>query len=1023
MAKAVRTFTVVAFVLVFPAAALAQAILTGVARDASGGVLPGVTVEAASPALIEKVRSVITDSNGVYRIVDLRPGIYTVSFTLPGFNTARREGVELSGTATFTVDAELRVGAVEETVTVTGAAPTVDVQTSTKGRVIDSAVIDTIPTGRSFMTLGVLIPSVNSSSVDVGGNQGGVQGSLAAHGGRTADQRILMNGQPINDLQTASAGQTGEVPNTGAFQEIAIDFGGVSAEQMSGGVWINLIPKDGGNTFSGSEFYTYANEHMASSNFTQRLKDLGLRGNSYLKKTWESNTNVGGPITQDRLWFFASGRLQSAQNYVADMYYNRNEFDPTKWTYEPDLSRPARNDNSTGDGRVRLTWQATPVHKFAFGIGNNVYCRCPQNVSATAAPESASDRRQNNQMQINLEWKAPLTNRVLAEGTGYFKNQAWGFQHLQPYSSFSNIIFPTGSLEVTPEQLAAYPTLVAVQEQAALNGMSANLIYRGPGQTQSGLPSTFAHNWQPTYIWRGALSYVSGSHNMKVGVQDSFGNLLLRLYSFDVPYRYRFNNGIPNQITINATPVEWNSIQDHDIGVFAQDRWTIGRMTLSGGVRFDAYRSHYPDQTLGPAPLVPSRNWSFPAEDNLSWQDVSWRSGWAYDIFGTQKTALRVFLNKYVSGQALGGIGSNTNPIARLVNTTTRSWTDANRNYVPECDLTNPDANGECGAMANRAFGTQQVGQITDADLRTGWNKRLNNYEFSAGVQHELMPRVSLDVSYYRRIYGNLTTTDDLALSAADFDQFNFTVPKDSRLPAGGGYTVTLYDLKPAVFGRPAQNSTVLAKRYGKQTEHWNGFDLAVQARLDRGVFLSFGTSTGRTMTDQCDITAQNPEALLGATVFGTANAGVWMPKEFCHAETPFITQAKAFGAYTIPRWDVQVAATFQSIPGSPIAANYVLSTAEAQQTLGRPLSGNAANITVNMVSPGDVLSERLNELDLRVGKIVRMGRWRTSLNLDVYNLTNSDTITALNWNYATWQRPTTVLQARFFKFSAQLDF
>jgi hypothetical protein len=438
-------------------------------------------------------------------------------------------------------------------------------------------------------------------------------------------------------------------------------------------------------------------------------------------------------------------------------------------------------------------------------------------------------------------------------------------------------------------------------------------------------------------------------------------------------------------------------------------------MTLSGGARFDAFRSHYPQQTLGPAPLVPSRNWTFPAEDNLSWQDFSWRSGWAYDLFGNQKTAVRAFLNKYVSGQALGGIGSNTNPIARLVNTTTRSWTDGNRNFIADCNLANPDANGECGAMANRAFGTQQVSQITDADLRTGWNKRLYNYEFSTGVQHELMPRVSLDVAYYRRIYGNLTTSDNLALSAGDFDEFKFAVPTDSRLPGGGGYTVTLYDLKPAVFGRPAQNSTVLAKRYGKQAEHWNGFDFTLQARLERGTFVSFGISTGKTTTDQCDITAQNPEALL--------SGGAWTPKEFCHTETPFLTQAKAFGAYTIPRWDVQVAATLQSIPGSSVAANYVLSSAEAARTLGRPLSGNTANITVNLVSPGDVLNERLNELDLRAGKIIRLGTRRLSLNLDVYNLTNSDTITALNSNYATWLRPTTVLQARFFKVSAQLDF
>jgi hypothetical protein len=291
------------------------------------------------------------------------------------------------------------------------------------------------------------------------------------------------------------------------------------------------------------------------------------------------------------------------------------------------------------------------------------------------------------------------------------------------------------------------------------------------------------------------------------------------------------------------------------------------------------------------------------------------------------------------------------------------------------------------------------------------------------GVQHEILPRVSADFAYYRRIYGNLSTTDDLALSASDFDSFTFTVPLDPRLPDGGGNTVTLYDLKPAVFGRPAQNSTILAKRFGKQTEHWDGFDLGVQARLQGGIFFSGGLSTGKTMTDQCEIVGQVPEALLGATLFGTANAGAWMPTEFCHAETPFLTQVKGLGAYTVPRIDVQVSATVQSIPGSALAANYVLSTAEAARTLGRPLSGSTPNITVNLVSPGSVIGERINQLDVRVGKIVRFGERRASINLDMYNLTNSDTVTAANSNYATLWRPTSILQPRFFKISMQLNY
>jgi hypothetical protein len=434
---------------------------------------------------------------------------------------------------------------------------------------------------------------------------------------------------------------------------------------------------------------------------------------------------------------------------------------------------------------------------------------------------------------------------------------------------------------------------------------------------------------------------------------------------------------------------------------------------------------------------VPARNWTFPAEPNLNWKDLSWRSGWSYDLAGDGKTAIKVSLNKYLAGQALGGIGSNTNPINRLVNTTTRAWTDANRDFVPQCALTNPDANGECGPLANRAFGTQAVSLVTDTELREGWGKRGFNYEFATGVQREILPRVSVDVGYFRRWYGNFAATDDLNLSPDDLDQYSIVAPTDARLPDGGGYTITgLYDRKPSAFGRPVNSVTRLSKNYGTQIEHWNGVDLSVQARLSSTVLVQGGMSTGRTTTDNCEILAKLPEMAL--TPAGTASTAA----AYCHVETPFLTQAKALGTYTIPRIDVQLAATFQSIPGNPLVALLNVPSAVVAQSLGRPLSGGAANATINLIpavaqannSPVPLIGtaaptnstrygERINQLDLRVGKIVRLGSRRATVNLDMYNLTNGDTVTATNNNYATLWRPTSILQARFFRISTQLEF
>ena len=996
MGTMIRTVAVLAAVLPYPVAVFAQASITGVVKDASGAVLPGVTVEAASPVLIEKVRSVVTDGAGRYQVVDLRPGAYTVTFTLPGFNTFKRDGIELTGSVVASVDAELRVGALEETITVTGEAPVVDVQSTVRQRVLNSEVINTIPAARNFAALGTLIPGLNAGTPDVGGNQGDIMGTLAAHGGRADDQRLLSNGSNLNDLVTAGGNQSGSLPNVGAAAEVAIDYASGSAEQATGGVRINFIPKDGGNILKGTAFGTFANEHMASDNFTQRLKDRGLTLVNNIRKNYDVNPGFGGPIKRDKLWYYIATRFEAAQNYAAGMFFNVNAFKPNVWTYEPDLSRPALSlDAAWQDEQIRMTWQATQKHKVSFTWDHNLWYRAPDAVSATRAPESAPDRRTPQQETQIAEWKSPLTNRLLIEAVAFHKTIRRGTMHLRPKGSIGG-----GSLDLSPAELAIYPTLVGVTEQS--NG----LTYHGP-------LGTFVNAWVPNYTYVVAVSYVTGSHTFKVGETDTFGYLQQRDYAYEVPYRYRFNNGVPNQITLFATPYLTKNDEHHDLGIYAQDRWTIDRLTVTGGLRFDHINTGYPEQKIGPGPLVPNRNGTFPAEGNLDWNDITWRSGASYDLRGDGKTALKVSLNKYLAGQSLGGLGSNTNPINRLVNSTTRNWTDANRDFAPQCDLTNPAANGECAAMANPAFGTLTPSAVRDLELRTGWGKRSYNWEFSAGVQREIFPRVSVDVGFFRRWYGNFAATDDLSLSPADYDPFSITAPVDSRLPGGGGNTLTgLFDLKPTSFGRPSNNKVTLSKNYGTQIEHWNGFDIGVQARLPNGVLVQGGTSTGKTTTDNCEILAKLPEMAPTATA-----------TPFCHVGTPMLTQAKALGAYLIPRVDVQVAATFQSRPGNVLTAAYNAPSAEAARTLGRPLAGGAANVTVGLIPNGILYGERVNQLDLRIGKIVRVGDRRATISVDMYNSTNSDAVIATNNNYATLWRPTNILQARFFKITMQFDF
>jgi hypothetical protein len=306
-----------------------------------------------------------------------------------------------------------------------------------------------------------------------------------------------------------------------------------------------------------------------------------------------------------------------------------------------------------------------------------------------------------------------------------------------------------------------------------------------------------------------------------------------------------------------------------------------------------------------------------------------------------------------------------------------------------------------------------------------GWGKRGFNWEFSGGIQHEILPRTSVDVSYFRRAYGNFRITDNRVLGPGDFDKFDVTAPSDPRLPGGGGYTVhDMYNLKAAKFGLASDNFVTLADNYGGQTEYWHGADVNVAMRFVQGLLVQGGTSTGRTVNDNCDLLKQIPEPSESRATSGLITTGAIRPLEFCHNATNWLTQVKLLASYTIPRIEVRVSGTLQNLPGPPISANYNLPSAVAAQALGRPLSGGAANVSVAIINPGTVYGERLNQIDFRLSKLLRFGKTRTAMNLDFYNLMNVSTVLAQNNTFGSaWLQPSSILTPRFAKVSLQFDF
>jgi hypothetical protein len=993
-----------ALLLLTPSVAFAQAAIAGVVRDTSGAVLPGVTVEAASPALIEKVRSVVTDSTGQYRIVDLRPGAYTVTFSLPGFSTVKREGIEISGLGTFQVNADMRVGALEETITVTGEAPVVDVQNARNQTVLNDDVLTALPSARNYESLHILIPGVTvlpgtgagSGVQDVGGTSTNSLVYFTAFGSAVQDSRVLVNGVSIADVQS-NGGRSMWVPNTGASQEVTVTTSSAGlGESEAAGVTVNMLFKEGGNSFSGSFFGSGATEGMASDNFSDELRAAGLRTPNRLKNVFDYEASVGGPIKRDKLWFFVNTRYHGFANWAAGMFHNRNAGNLASWTYDPDPSRPAFSDTSWKNLGLRLTWQATPRNKFSAYHDDQLRCaNCSSGGSPTSSPEANGRQTAHPNNFDQLTWTSPVTNRLLLEAGGGF--------HILRY----------GGGTPYPGDPPFDPRFIQVQEQG---GIIPGLTYRAVGNT--------AKPWIGNYAYRASLAYVSGSHALKFGGNGDFHNFTQRSNNpSDLKVTYRFNNGVPNQLTQLAHPFEyWEQL--HQWGMYAQDQWTMRRLTLSGGIRFDKFTAFFPEGQVGPVRWIPVPVIT-PAAETTNQNDISVRGSAVYDVFGDGRTAVKVSLGKYMLQQNSHNnvLGGQAAPMNRIPISTNRSWNDANRDFVPDCDLLNRAANGECGAWANQSFGTPVFETVLDRELTHGWGVRPYNWAFEVGVQRELIPRVSANLTYYRRWYGNVPTQEN---RAARYTFFDLTMPNDPRLPIAGETVSGFMNVTPETFGR-FDNFITHAKNYGDLIQNWHGFDLSASAR-GSGLTFQGGVSSGRARRDICDVARNNPSALLIGyeTEVGRMPSGQAIPMEYCNMVGKWRTQVKGLAAYTVPRIDVSVAATLQNIPGQEMFATYAAPNAVVAPALGRPLAGNAANISLNLLPPQQNYSDRTNQIDLRFGKIFRFGSRRVQVTYDLYNALNSNAVQTYNPNYSptgSWRVPTAILSSRLSKITAQFDF
>ena len=1002
--QSVRHLVIAVALLALPAAAWAQSSIVGIVRDASGAVLPGATVEAASPALIEKVRSVVTDAEGRYRIVDLRPGPYTVTFTLAGFSIVRREGLELPAEFTATVNADLSVGAIEETLTVTAEAPVVDTRSSRAQVQFERDTLEALPGAGRLTTLSSVLPGATLTQENnrgVGGTSDRTHTRYSVHGGPEA--------QPIIDgmnQQLPNSTQGVVVFNQLAIQEVVLETSGIGADRDSGGMAINMIPRDGGNVYTGSATFSYSGPDLEKSNVNDDLLARGLDPTRIgaLKKFRDSGVAVGGPIKRDRLWFFAAAREGVAQQYADGVYWNKLT-QPASLLYEPDIDRGIANTNDySKDVSFRLTWQATDKQRFVVSSSFQNNCNCVFNLLTTGArvtPEAAGPHKYYPNYLPSAAWTYPATSNVLLEAG------------------------------VSVQALDQMDT-----REEGWDDTSYRVVDQGLALTYGNVATRTIPRRQ--FQQRFALSYLTGSHSFKAGVNVKLGRQGdIEKLGFDktihgTAVNYRFNNGVPNQLTLLDAP--WNFEESvNDFAFYGQDQWTINRLTLNLGVRYNEVRGSTPEQVLGEGYYVPERRFE-PLEKVPHYRNLSPRLGFAYDLFGTGRTAIKGSLGHYPEiVRVVTG-----NPANNLVRTTNRTWNDSlfpagdarRGNYVPDCDLRNPATNGECGAWSDLNFGKQTGGTKYADGALEGFNSQYHNWQGSVSLQHELAPGIGLNVGYYRTWYGgdcggsgltNTVTctlvTDNLLVTPADFDQFCITAPTDDRIPDSGSQMCGLYDVKREFFG-VSDNLARPASDFGELTKVYNGIDATVNGRFGEGGSFSGGVSMGQTVEDNC-IVVDSPQA---------ARDG------FCKVSPPWSagTDMKFMLVYPLP-WEIQTSVIYQNSPGIPITAQLVVPNASIVPSLGRNLSacptpiGGActANVTVDLIPARTMFEERLQQVDLRISRVFRLGGSRRLRgNFDVYNLFNASNVLNMNTTYGpTWTNVTQILSGRLLRLGAQFDF
>jgi hypothetical protein len=1008
--------SLICFTLLVPEG-FAQSTFTGVVKDQSGAVLPGVTVEAGSPVLIERSRSAITNESGAYTIVDLRPGAYTLTFSLPGFKTVKRD-VDLIANFVSTINVEMAVGAVEETVTVQAESPVVDLQSNTKADVLPRDVLDSLPTAHTIQSVGQTVVGVQLDAPDVAGSRAMQQTYFTVHGAGVAQTSVLMDGMIINGLQGDGAVQS--YTNDAGNEQMVYQTGGGAADSPSGGLKLNVSPKEGGNTFHGSVFTGFESNSLQSNNLSPFLASHGVRVVDKIGTYRDIDGTLGGPIKKDKLWFFGSTRFFTVNKPVASTFYIPQGHTYADCNTGVVACQQGINQQRINSVLLRLTWQVSPRNKLSAYM-DRLFKSRDHDVSPGDDPATAGFVWNSPIYETStIKWTSTVSSQLLLEG-GYSSN-------IERYNNLyePGIRQPYGS-----------PAWFAGARHIDLTlGTTSNAAAHEYGSFPD------RHNAQA------AASYVRNTHNIKVGFQDSWGAYNQTADANGDLYQ-NYVNGAPFSVTLLATPARWQDALNMNLGIYAQDAWTIKRrLTLTYGLRF----GYISEQVTGQA-AQRGRFANIPAFNDIRlpiWRTWSPRMAVVYDLFGNGKTAVRfgfnrfdfaattVLASQYDPANANLGVLQFSAPWTNLAHDDIAKGTPGCVYLTPGCEIN--------FATVPKNFGTVSLANF-DRNLKNPYSLAYN-----LGVTHQLFPGVAVTAEWFHSDVKDIlernnilrpgTRTGPASVDNPSYRPVTVFSPID-------GTPLTVYDpVNPAV-----QQAVAYVDTNDPNLKQWyNGFEFNFNARLPRGITLYGGTSTDRTVSNSCGAATTNPNFLLFCD--GAKNGIPWR------------TQFKLDGTYPLPWWGVKVSGALQALPGYPLAylnqfplteggfTLFVLTqpnglgtyfpvtsatrytscpgnSAAAGCTVGAPVipGMNQGPLNIPLIAPGTELTPRINQVDFSVTKQINLERVRIQPRIDLFNaLNSSDYYTIRSYAYSTapgaaYKQPGSILLGRVVRLGFNLDF